>query len=229
MNAARTDYDEPPVQGFETAPAPAGLSHSASATHATASPASFPELTRDEVFRIETPRLWLRWPQLSDAHDIVSFAGLTEVASMTASWPVGVSLDEVRKRISDARTWNARGARLILALESKSAPGKVIGQIGLDVEDDGKLSLGYHLAPAFWGKGLMPEAVHNLVKQAFWLTAATAIEAEILVKNPASRRVLEKAGFISVDQTTGKCGLRGVVEKERFRLERSGQTLLRVV
>ncbi len=27
----------------------------------------FPEITRDEVFRIETPHLWLRWPVRADA------------------------------------------------------------------------------------------------------------------------------------------------------------------
>ncbi len=27
----------------------------------------FPDLTRDDVFRIETKRLWLRWPRIQDA------------------------------------------------------------------------------------------------------------------------------------------------------------------
>ena len=32
----------------------------------------FPEITRDEVFRIETPRLWLRWPGLADASTLAA-------------------------------------------------------------------------------------------------------------------------------------------------------------
>ena len=27
----------------------------------------FPDLTRDDVFRLETRRLWLRWPRAADA------------------------------------------------------------------------------------------------------------------------------------------------------------------
>ena len=35
----------------------------------------FPDLTRDDVFRLETRRLWLRWPRLADAQAIVRLAG----------------------------------------------------------------------------------------------------------------------------------------------------------
>ena len=31
----------------------------------------FPEITHDDVFRLETERLWLRWPRLSDAEGIL--------------------------------------------------------------------------------------------------------------------------------------------------------------
>ena len=27
----------------------------------------FPEITRDDIFRLETERLWLRWPRAADA------------------------------------------------------------------------------------------------------------------------------------------------------------------
>ena len=35
----------------------------------------FPELTRDDVFRLETRRLWLRWPRMADANAILRLAG----------------------------------------------------------------------------------------------------------------------------------------------------------
>ena len=34
----------------------------------------FPELTRDDVFRLETRRLWLRWPRMADANAILRLA-----------------------------------------------------------------------------------------------------------------------------------------------------------
>ena len=45
----------------------------------------FPELTRDDVFRLETRRLWLRWPRMADATAILKLAGEKAVAEMTAS------------------------------------------------------------------------------------------------------------------------------------------------
>ena len=35
----------------------------------------FPDLTRDDVFRLETRRLWLRWPRLADVQAIVRQRG----------------------------------------------------------------------------------------------------------------------------------------------------------
>lgn len=35
----------------------------------------FPELTRDDVFRLETRRLWLRWTRMADASAILRLAG----------------------------------------------------------------------------------------------------------------------------------------------------------
>ncbi|MGH6856132.1 MAG: GNAT family N-acetyltransferase, partial [Methylocella sp.] len=47
----------------------------------------FPDLTADDIFRIETKRLWLRWPRASDAPAITSFVSLAQTARMTASIP----------------------------------------------------------------------------------------------------------------------------------------------
>ena len=49
----------------------------------------FPDLTRDDVFRLETRRLWLRWPRQADAQAIVRLAGEKSVAEMTARLPTG--------------------------------------------------------------------------------------------------------------------------------------------
>lgn len=190
---------------------------------------SFPEVTRDEVFRIETPRLWLRWPAQADAANIAAFAGLPEVAKMTSSWPEGVSVEEVQKRIKDVRRWNGNGERLILVIALKASPETAIGQIGLDAEDDGTLGLGYHLSPDYWGQGLVSEALAKFITLAFWLTDASAIKADVRTINPASRRVLQKAGFVKTGTQTAKCGLRGLVEKESYRLARGSHKKRHVV
>jgi hypothetical protein len=47
----------------------------------------FPDLFRDDVFTLETPRLFLRWPKASDAPTVAELAGDRRVAEMTASIP----------------------------------------------------------------------------------------------------------------------------------------------
>ena len=47
----------------------------------------FPELARDDVFRLETQRLWLRWPRESDVPALTALAGDWDVAQMTATMP----------------------------------------------------------------------------------------------------------------------------------------------
>ena len=48
----------------------------------------FPDITRDDVFRIETPRLWLRWPERRDCAAIRAYASCFAVADMTSSAPI---------------------------------------------------------------------------------------------------------------------------------------------
>ena len=44
----------------------------------------FPEITRDDVFRLETPRLGLRWPACADALAVEAIASRREVADKNA-------------------------------------------------------------------------------------------------------------------------------------------------
>jgi len=55
--------------------------------------------------------------------------------------------------------------------------------------------LGYWLGPSAWGKGYATEAARALTEHAFATTPLQRIEARVFAWNPASRRVLEKAGF----------------------------------
>ncbi|GAB3923826.1 GNAT family N-acetyltransferase [Mucilaginibacter myungsuensis] len=75
---------------------------------------------------------------------------------------------------------------------------EVIGGIGLELRQDVYRKtplLGYWLAEQYWGKGIMPQAVKLIVQHAFDNLGAMAVVAYALSKNPASMRVLEKAGF----------------------------------
>ncbi len=47
----------------------------------------FPEITRDDVFRLETRRLWLRWPRAKDAAQHAAIVAHRDVAEMTSRIP----------------------------------------------------------------------------------------------------------------------------------------------
>ena len=47
----------------------------------------FPDLARDDVFRIETARLWLRWPRIGDAAAMHKYGSQWEVARYTDRIP----------------------------------------------------------------------------------------------------------------------------------------------
>ena len=76
---------------------------------------------------------------------------------------------------------------------------EAVGSIGLGIGSDVHrftAELGFWLAEPFWNKGIMTEAVLRFTEYAFEKFRLHRIYAEPYVTNPASARVLEKAGFI---------------------------------
>src|SRR3546814_763149 len=61
--------------------------------------------------------------------------------------------------------------------------------------EPGNLGLGYWLAPEHWGQGLATEAAQGMVVYGFETLGAEALQSGHFADNPASGRVLEKAGF----------------------------------
>ncbi|MEM7310009.1 MAG: GNAT family N-acetyltransferase [Planctomycetota bacterium] len=69
--------------------------------------------------------------------------------------------------------------------------------------------VGYWLAPEFWGRGLMTDAVRLVNYLAFRYLAATAMTAYVFVGNDGSRRVLENAGYAMLHVAKAKAVKRG--------------------
>ncbi len=84
---------------------------------------------------------------------------------------------------------------LVLCVEVE---GRAAGGIGLHPGDDvNRLTaeLGYWLAEPFWGRGVITAAVRAIVPCGFERLSLERIEACVYANNPASARVLKKAGF----------------------------------
>jgi RimJ/RimL family protein N-acetyltransferase len=185
----------------------------------------FPDIVRDDVFRVETKRLWLRWPRLADAGAIESYSSNWEVARHTARIPHPYPRGGAESFVYAAREANALGRELRLVLTPISAWDRAIGSVSLEPRGADRLTLGYALAPAVWGRGLASEATRAIVDVGFQLTRAAAIEASAHVENPASRRVLERAGFSWVGSGLHDAPARGaMVECDDFAYTRAEWT-----
>ena len=179
----------------------------------------FPDIFRDDVFRIESRRLWLRWPRAADAVAIAALAGAREVAEKTARiphpYPTGAAADFVLS----ARARNHAGEGLSLVLSPKSRPNEAIGAIGLEPDGAGGVELGYWLGKPYWGRGLMSEAASALLDMARRVGGVGEIHAAAMVGNEASRRLLLGLGFVPLGPGVVEAPARGGSARvERFLL-----------
>jgi len=77
--------------------------------------------------------------------------------------------------------------------------GDVVGSIGLTLQEDvhrRSAEIGYWLGEPFWGLGIMSEVVPAFTAYGFATFDVCRIFATVFEWNPASVRILEKAGYI---------------------------------
>lgn len=146
---------------------------------------------------LETKRLILRAFQNRDLDDFYAYAKVDGVGEM-AGWPhhktKDVSAEILGKFIQEKKTF---------AIVDKES-GKVIGSLGLERYDDEVfkslassrgLEIGYVLSKDYWGKGLMPEAVKEVIRYLFAEEGLDFIICCHFLTNLQSKRVIEKCGF----------------------------------
>lgn len=145
--------------------------------------------------RLETARLILRPFTAADAGDLYEYAADPRVGP-AAGWPAHKSLEESREIIRTvfSEPW-------VYALEDRGT-GKVLGSAGfVNRHPDGidpacpDDEIGYALNPAFWGRGLMPEAVEELLRFGFEERGLSRIWCGHYEGNEKSKRVICKCGF----------------------------------
>ncbi len=143
--------------------------------------------------RIETHRLILRKPRMADAPAI--FANYTQDPEVTRymTWHPNKDLKETRHHIElGLKLWE-EGKAYSYAITLKDSDS-AIGMIALH-PDGFKVSIGYVLARPHWNKGYVTEAARAVVSWLLEQPDIYRIYATCDVENPASARVLEKAGM----------------------------------
>lgn len=77
--------------------------------------------------------------------------------------------------------------------------GQAAGAIGFRLHDDVErvsTEVGYWLGEAFWGRGIVTEALKAMTRYAFDTYGVTRVYAVPFEWNAPSQRVLEKAGYV---------------------------------
>lgn len=129
-----------------------------------------------------------------DASGIVKYANNHKVSkNLRDGFPNPYGLSDAEDFLAKVKQ---QEPRTFFAIATEA---EIIGAIGLARGVDVHrftAEMGFWLAEPYWGKGIMTEAVKRFTKLAFERFDLERIFAEPYTTNPASARVLEKAGYV---------------------------------
>lgn len=132
--------------------------------------------------------------RISDAPSVAKYANNRKIwINLRDAFPHPYTLQDAESFISS--TLESTPVT-VYAIASQS---EAIGSIGLTLGKDihrFTAEIGYWLAEPFWGRGIATQAVRSLTDYAIRDLKLHRVFAESLVTNPASARVLEKAGYL---------------------------------
>lgn len=155
---------------------------------------------------LATARLVLRDLTTADAPRIAALADDVRIArNLGPAFPVPYTLADAEAFLS------TRPASLGVTLRDGEAQRLigVIGEATAPAETPGVLRFGYWFGVDYWGKGYATEAVRRYVAAVEALPTRRRIEASVFSWNPASARVLEKAGFELEARLKDQVSIRG--------------------
>ena len=144
---------------------------------------------------LTTERLILRPWEDADAEDLYKYAKDERIGPPTG-WPAHTSVENslyiIRTVLSAPETY-------AVCLKEDGRP---IGSIGLMAGDqsniglpDSEAEIGYWIGVPFWGRGLIPEAVREIIRYAFEDLQLETLWCGYFEGNDKSKRVQEKCGF----------------------------------
>ncbi len=164
-----------------------------------------------------TKRLILRQWTEDDAEELYKYAKDPAVGP-AAGWPAHTSVENSREIIKGALS---RDETYAVVLKETGNP---VGSISIMFTGHSAVSMrkseaeiGYWIGVPYWGQGLIPEAVKELLRYCFEDLHCSGIWCGYYDGNERSRRVQEKCGFVYHHTEYNKpCKLMGDVRTEHF-------------
>ena len=151
----------------------------------------------DPFPEIQTPRLLLRRLKKNDAEEIFGLRSDAQTMRYIGK-DLAVSLSDAVQFIGNINESLITNNGILWAIESKEFPGKLIGYIGhwRLIKEHYRAEVGYMLYRDYWRKGIMKEALAEVVDYGFNEMKLHSIEARINPQNLASAGLLESNGFV---------------------------------
>lgn len=145
---------------------------------------------------IETPRLLLRRFTAADAQAMYENWASDEHVTRYMAWPRHESPADSEKVLTQWVQDYEKPDFYEWAIVLKDL-GQPIGNIEVLSLDDyvQKANLGYSIGRAFWGKGIMPEALKAVIDFLFDEVGLNRVEACHDARNPNSGKVMAKCGM----------------------------------
>ena len=141
---------------------------------------------------IETERLILRAPRISDAEEMHALWHSEFVGKYNVLTPM--SMETMRQKLRE----DAESGKTVHIVHKDS--GEVIGMIGVEEDslryDADSVMIDYFLGQAHVRKGYMTEALRALIGCIFEDEAVRLISARVFADNAASVALMEKLGFV---------------------------------
>lgn len=144
---------------------------------------------------LETERLILRPWRLDDAQSLYKYASDDRVGPI-AGWNPHTSVEDSRQIINDVLS--AIGVYALVLKETNEPVGSIGLMIGknsnLDLPDN-EAEIGYWIGVPYWGRGLVPEAIREIIRFAFEKLRLDTLWCGYFDGNERSKRCQEKCGF----------------------------------
>ncbi|MEK6926113.1 MAG: GNAT family protein [Nanoarchaeota archaeon] len=148
--------------------------------------------------KIETKRLILRPPKLSDWKDIVEGAGDVQVSKMTAAIPHPYSKKDADWWINDVlKKWKKKKKDNYTFMIELKEQNKLIGATDIHKIDfiNKKANTGSWINRRYWRRGYILEAKIPVIDFIFNKLKLRRIETQAFVENKASNSMSKKLGF----------------------------------
>jgi len=142
---------------------------------------------------VETRRLLLRSPGLQDCGRIAALANDPDIVRNTLRMPHPYGKADAEAFVVAVAAQDPGKAATFLIEHEDNGP---VGVIGLFQDADPAPETGYWIGREFWGRGYATEALEGAMVWASRRWRRRALVSGHFTDNPASGRVLEKAGFL---------------------------------